>query len=102
MKYENPKIIFLEERVRDLERRISELESELNRANMSKYVLAYYLIETDLKDMLWMPYNELVNTIPLSREIKVILNENGFPEYRLKDIIAVVKNIWDAGHYEAK
>ena len=102
MKYENPKIIFLEERVRDLERRISELESELNRANMSKYVLAYYLIETDLKDMLWMPYNELVNTIPLSREIKVILNENGFPDYRLKDIISVAKGIWDATHYEAK
>ena len=102
MKYENPKIIFLEERVRDLERRISEIESELNRANMSEYVLAYYLIETDLKDMLEMPYNELVNTIPLSKEIKAILNENGFPDYRLKDIIAVVKNIWDAAHYEAK
>lgn len=97
-----PKIIFLEERVRDLERTVSKLESELNRANMSKYVLAYYLIETDLKDMLEMPYNELVNTIPLSREIKVILNENGFPDYRLKDIISVAKDIWDATHYEAK
>ena len=86
MKYENPKIIFLEERVRDLEGKISELESELNRANMSEYVLAYYLIETDLKDMLEMPYNELVNTIPLSKEIKAILNENGFINYFLYSI----------------
>lgn len=102
MEYVNPKIIFLEEQVESLERTISKLDSELNRANMSKYVLAYYLIEAELKDKLEMPYNELVNTIPLSREIKVILNENGFPDYRLKDIIAVVKNIWDAAHYEAK
>lgn len=97
-----PKIIFLEDRVRDLERTVSKLESELNIANMSKYVLAYYLIEIDLKDKLEMPYNELVNTIPLSRDIKVILNENGFPDYRLKDIISVIKDIWDAAHYEAK
>lgn len=102
MEYVNPKIIFLEEQVESLERTISKLDSELSRANMSKYVLAYYLIEIELKDKLEMPYNELVNTIPLSREIKVILNENGFPDYRLKDIIAVVKNIWDAAHYEAK
>lgn len=102
MEYVNPKIIFLEEKVESLERTISKLESDLNRANMSKYVLAYYLIEIDLKDKLEMPYNELVNTIPLSREIKVILNENGFPDYRLKDIIAVIKNRWDANHYEAK
>ena len=102
MKYENPKIIFLEEQVESLERTISKLDSELSRANMSKYVLAYYLIEIELKDKLDMPYNELVNTIPLSREIKVILNENGFPDYRLKDIISVAKDIWDATHYEAK
>ena len=97
-----PKIIFLEERVRDLERTISKLDSELSRANMSKYVLAYYLIEIELKDKLDMPYNELVNTIPLSRDIKVILNENGFPDYRLKYIISFVKDICDANHYEAK
>lgn len=78
------------------------LQNEVNRLKICRKMLAYALIEYDLKYCLHNSMNELVSGKYPSEKVKKILRENSFNRNEVHDMIRLIKLRWDADHYEAK
>lgn len=78
------------------------LQYEVNKLKICRKNLAYALIERDLKYCLHNPMNELVSGKYLSEKTEKILRQNYFSGDEVRNMIMMIKTMWDSDHYEAK
>lgn len=93
---------FCKSRMRDMQKRISELEMKVTDNAISRYMLAYTLVEMDLEKNLNKPMNELIEGRYLSKKVHTVLRQYDFDYANIADMIRTIKLQWDAAHYEEK